>query len=124
MTETAERIRVAIEASGKTQREIAQLAGITEITLSRYVNGSREPRAMILEKILSACDAKKVCILTEDEAYAVAELIECNLYDTIRNDDSIDSMEWLRNILHAYEKLCRASGYVGLTEHEEGEGCF
>ena len=61
------------------------------------------------------------CSLTKKEAYAVAEFVDCNLFDNIRNDISINSMEWLKNILHAYEKMCAASGFVGLTEHVEGE---
>lgn len=61
------------------------------------------------------------CSLTKKEAYAIAEFIDCNLIDNIRNDTEIDSIEWLRNILHAYEKACKASGYVGPTEHEEGD---
>lgn len=54
--------------------------------------------------------------LTKDEAYSVAELIDMNLLDTIRNYKDIDSMEWLMNIVHVYEKLCKISGYVGLTD--------
>ena len=30
-------------------------------------------------------------------------------------------MEWLRNIIHAYEKLCKGSGYVGLTESDPAD---
>ena len=59
------------------------------------------------------------CELNKDESYAVAEFIDYNLLDFIRSDTDMDSMEWLRNILHAYEKMCKASGYVGLTEHAE-----
>lgn len=47
--------------------------------------------------------------LTKGEAYAVAELIDMNLLDTIRNDTDIDSMLWLRRIVHAFEKLCKYS---------------
>ena len=57
--------------------------------------------------------------LTKKEAYAVAEFIDMNIYDNIRNDLDIDSFEWLKNIVHAYEKLCEASGYRGLTESED-----
>ena len=54
--------------------------------------------------------------LTKAEAYAVADLISCDLFDRIRLDTDIDSMEWLINTVHAYEKLCKFSGYVGLTD--------
>ena len=56
--------------------------------------------------------------LTKDEAYAIAEFIDMNLIQVIRSDDDIDSMRWLKNIIHGYEKLCKISGYVGLTEKE------
>lgn len=59
---------------------------------------------------------KEVCELSKKEAYAVAEFIDCNLLDYIRSDTDIDSMGWLRHIVHAYEKMCKASGFVGLTE--------
>lgn len=61
------------------------------------------------------------CSLSKKEAFAVAEFIDCNLFDYIRNDTDVDSMGWLRNVLHAYEKMCKASGFVGLTENAEGE---
>ena len=54
--------------------------------------------------------------LTKAEAYALAELIDFNLFDNIRKDEDIDSMKWLKSVLSAYEKLCAISGYVGLTE--------
>lgn len=34
----------------------------------------------------------------------------------IREDTDIDSLQWLRNVVHAYEKLCEYSGYNGVTE--------
>ena len=55
--------------------------------------------------------------LTKDEAFAVANLIDFALFERIRNDTDIDSMEWLINVVHAYEKLCTYSGYIGLTDN-------
>ena len=54
--------------------------------------------------------------LTKDEAYAVANFIDTWLFQAIRDDADIDSMTWLRNLIHAYEKMCKDSGYVGLTD--------
>lgn len=62
------------------------------------------------------------CSLTKDEAFAVADFIDSNLFECIRNDTDIDSVQWLRNVLHAYEKMCVASGYVGTTESEDSYG--
>lgn len=56
------------------------------------------------------------CLLTKEEAYSVANLIDMALFDAIRNDVEADSMKWLVNVARAYEKMCEASGYVGVTE--------
>lgn len=54
--------------------------------------------------------------LTKDEAYSLADFVCMNLIESIKNDPDCDSMQWLRNIIHAYEKLCEYSGYNGYTE--------
>ena len=56
------------------------------------------------------------CTLTEQEARAIAELIDRVLFDEIRNDTDIDSMLWLKSVVHGYEKMCECSGYVALTD--------
>lgn len=56
--------------------------------------------------------------LTKNEAYAVAEFIDTNIFSAIRNDEEWDSFQSLRNLIHAYEKCCAVSGYVGLTDNE------
>lgn len=60
-------------------------------------------------------------MLTEDEAYAVAEFIDTNIFDVLQNDISWDSFYALRNLIHAYEKCCKISGYVGMTDSKRGE---
>lgn len=60
-------------------------------------------------------------MLTKDEAYAVAEFIDDNIFDVIRNDIDWDSFRALRNLIHGYEKCCAISGYVGLTDFEGEE---
>lgn len=59
--------------------------------------------------------------LTKDEAFAIAQFIDCNLYDAIRTDTDIDSIQWLRNLVHGYEKLCEYGEYVGMTESKGEE---
>ena len=55
MTDLSNRIRQAIEKSGKTQRQIADAIGITEVSMSRYTHGERTPRATIIPKLAEAC---------------------------------------------------------------------
>lgn len=48
----------------------------------------------------------KVTITLEDfEAENLAEFIEFNLFDQIRNDVEVDSMVWLCGMCDAYRKL-------------------
>lgn len=54
--------------------------------------------------------------LTKDEAYAIAEFIDCNIFEAIRNDTDWDSFQNLRNLIHGYEKCCKHSGYRGATD--------
>ena len=54
--------------------------------------------------------------LSKQEACSIANHIDMTLIQSIRDDEEIDSMEWLRNMIHGYEKLCVYSGYQGLTE--------
>ena len=59
-------------------------------------------------------------MLTKNEAYVVAEFIDMNIFTAIRNDFDWDSFQALRNLIHAYEKCCEISGYVGLTDSKIG----
>ena len=43
--------------------------------------------------------------LTKPEAEALAELLEATLYDAIRGDEGIDSLDWLMDVMSAYKKL-------------------
>lgn len=52
--------------------------------------------------------------LTSKEASAIAELIELNLFDTIRNDTAIDGMMWLCSIVSLYNKIME-----GLNDGQE-----
>ncbi len=55
----AYRFRKAVENSGLQQNQIADLTGMTETTVSRYVNGERIPHPILLAKLCEVlrCDA-------------------------------------------------------------------
>ena len=69
MTDLPNRIRQAVERSGKTQRQIADAIGITEVSMSRYVNGERVPRATIMPKLAEACGVSVEWLQTGKEPY-------------------------------------------------------
>ena len=47
-----------------TQKELCNLTGLTESTVSRYVNGSRLPSALSLKKIADALDVTPTDLLS------------------------------------------------------------
>ena len=51
MTDFSDRLKTALEKSGITQTQLADRLGITEVSVSRYVNGTRIPKALIVTKI-------------------------------------------------------------------------
>jgi transcriptional regulator with XRE-family HTH domain len=69
MTDLSSRIRQAVERSGKTQRQIADAIGITEVSLSRYVHGERTPRATSIPKLAEACGVSVEWLQTGKEPY-------------------------------------------------------
>lgn len=50
----AVRLTNALEASGMTQKQLADATGLTQASISRYINGDRIPRAQIAAKIAAA----------------------------------------------------------------------
>ena len=49
--------------------------------------------------------------LTKEEAYAIANFIDTYLFTSIRQDEEIDNLLWLKNVLNGYEKLCKFGEY-------------
>lgn len=80
--------------------------------------GSLTIPAEAMERIRAASNtiqSEPSCVLTKDEAYAVAEFIEVNIFDAIRNDAEWDSAYVLLNLMHVLEKAVKVSGYKGMT---------
>lgn len=45
------RLQELLDEKDMTQRELAEKIGVTEVTISRYINGERKPRIDIIGKI-------------------------------------------------------------------------
>ena len=58
-------IKEILEAKGMSQRELADKVGITEVTLSRYINGNRVPKVPV-----AMCIARALGVDIE-------EIVEC-----------------------------------------------
>lgn len=52
----SQRLRIAVEKSGKTQAEIVRETGINKASLSRYLKGAYAPKSTALYKLALALD--------------------------------------------------------------------
>ena len=52
--ETKERIRMLMEGKHLSQKELANLSGITEASMSKYLSGERTPRIDVVVNIANA----------------------------------------------------------------------
>lgn len=46
-----ERLQILLDEQNLNQKELAKMSGVTEVTISRYMNGFRKPRIEIANKI-------------------------------------------------------------------------
>ena len=74
---TAQRIINLLEKNNMSQRDLANKIGIQEATISRYVNGHRNPQSEILSKIAEALNTTTDYLLgrtINDYAQQLAEM--------------------------------------------------
>lgn len=79
--EFGRRLANLLERSRMTQRDLAAITGLTEAAVSRYVSGTREPRAVTVAKIAKALDVTPQELLgtiTNDEVDGAVRLIARN----------------------------------------------
>ena len=72
--EFAFRLRKRMKRKGLNQRQLADLADLSEVTLSRYINGLREPSSHIVYQLAKALDC------TVDELIAFDDMTESGKY--------------------------------------------
>lgn len=91
------RLRKILEDKNMTQRELARLAGVTEVTVSRYLNGERKPRVEIVNKIADVLNVPTDYLLGRSETLkkpsnmsnaAPAEIVSDNLWYAQRRNFS------------------------------------
>ena len=104
----AERLK-NILSNKMTQRELAEKTGLTEVTISRYVNGQRVPKGTEIVKISQAinvsCDyllgvvdnEKDYKMSNEEKLCAIKEVIK--EYDGVHYKDAVDYLKMIKSIL-------------------------
>ena len=93
--EIKERIRMLMEGKHLSQKELANLSGITEASMSKYLSGERTPRIDVVVNIANALG------VTTDEL--------------IGNDIEDDKMGFIRL------KTVRARGMESMSEEDKKE---
>lgn len=112
---THDRIEALLYERNISQRELAQKIGVTDTTISRYVNGARQPRAEIITLMANALntttdyllchtnsklgtvmkDGKALPLLSEQQ-YILAEYIG----EDITDEEIIELSHYFRFLKH------------------------
>ena len=67
MNSVANRLSMMLEEKNMTQRKLSELIGVSEVTISRYLNGSRNPKADIIIDIANALDVSVDYLLGRED---------------------------------------------------------
>ena len=98
----SQRLRIAVEKSGKTQAEIVRETGINKASLSRYLKGAYAPKPTALYKLALALDVSDMWLegydVPMERSRKQKEIdFKNNLYKQISQD-----MDLLRTISQYY----------------------
>ena len=108
-------IEAKLKEAGITQRELAERAGITEVTISRYINGGRIPKAPALLAIARALNSDIESLLQGVEFEENKEIPELNISDFMRD-------VWETNEAHGFHKVnTTPAEYLALIHSEVSE---
>lgn len=105
MKTIGEKIQILREELNLNQRELADLVGITEATLSRYENNKREPKGLILAKLAKTLNVSTDYLLDETLTKKIPygnhnELSQNEIIDIeIEAEKMISSIEEMDNLM-------------------------
>lgn len=68
MNVTGKRISELLSKKDMTQRELAKRAGVTEVSMSRYISGERVPKALYLSNIATILGTTTEYLLGKEES--------------------------------------------------------
>ena len=118
-----ERMRTALKEKGYTQQELADKCGIKFVSICRYLQGVREPKASIVAKIASVLGVSADYLLgigpKIPEGYvSIADLKEaCKLAQ--------DNIEYCRHQEHeVFMKRLKCGGATVLNDHAKASQFF
>lgn len=109
----SQRLRIAVEKSGKTQAEIVRETGINKASLSRYLKGAYAPKSTALYKLALALDVSDIWLegydVPMERSRKQKEIdFKNNLYKQISQDmDLLKTISQYYNLPDEKKKLVR-----------------
>ena len=109
----SQRLRIAVEKSGKTQAEIVRETGINKASLSRYLKGSYAPKSTALYKLALALDVSDMWLegydVPMERSQKQKEIdFKNNLYKKIAKDmDLLKTISQYYNLPEEKQKTIR-----------------
>lgn len=109
----SQRLRIAVEKSGKTQAEIVRETGINKASLSRYLKGSYAPKSTALYKLALALDVSDMWLegydVPMERSQKQKEIdFKNNLYKKIAKDmDLLKTISQYYNLPEEKQKIIR-----------------
>ena len=101
MKTIGEKIQILREELNLNQRELADLVGITEATLSRYENNKREPKGLILAKLAKTLNVSTDYLLDE----TLTKKIPYGNHNELSQNEIIDIEKEAEKMISSIEEM-------------------
>lgn len=105
----SQRLRIAVEKSGKTQAEIVRETGINKASLSRYLKGAYAPKSTALYKLAFALDVSDMWLAGYD--------VPMNQFKQQNETDFINNLH--KKIAQDADLLITISHYYNLPKKKQ-----
>lgn len=101
MKTIGEKIQILREELNLNQRELADLVGITEATLSRYENNKREPKGLILAKLAKTLNVSTDYLLDD----TLTKKIPYGNHNELSQNEIIDIEKEAEKMISSIEEM-------------------
>ena len=93
MKEFRERVKSLMERDGISQKELANLSGISEASVSRYLSGDLKPRMDILINIAKVFNVSTSYLVGEDDNISESDAYEETICVVTRNKSKLSDSQ-------------------------------
>ncbi len=107
-----------LKAKDMTQKELAYTIGVSEVSISRYVNNARKPRTMVLYKMAEVLGVSAEYLLTGDKKEEYGKWIPVS-EGLPTDDDYRYYMVLVENHIEDVPMFCQCDPYYGFGYYRE-----